>query len=94
MSKNKMKTLLETKDYVEVEIDLPFHSSVHEEGSSIYVRIDEKEFKKITIHLQGEIEIFKCKYHGNIARVWYNNRCTCEDWENAIKLANEYLSTF
>lgn len=50
-----MKILVERTEYEEVDIEIPFYAYLQEEGKEIFVKIEEKEFKQITINEYGFI---------------------------------------
>ena len=88
-----MKILLQTTDYKEIDIELPFYAYCQEDNQEIYVMIDEKYFRQITIHLHGEYSIFKSASHGSIASVWYGNQTTKDRWDDACKHAKMFINT-
>ena len=57
----KLKILIEKNNYEEVEISLPFYAYYQGEGEDIFVKITDKEFKKITFYQYGSCKLFKCK---------------------------------
>lgn len=79
-----MKIFLQTTKYKEIEIDYPFYAYYQEDDYEIFVKIDKDNFKKITIYLNGTIEIFKCSNNNYLADIWYRNKCDGNQWEEAL----------
>jgi hypothetical protein len=93
MSK-KYKILLETKDYKEVEIILPFYAYYQGEMEKIFVKITAKDFKQITFHQYGKCELFKCNTHNSIAAIWHDNKSDWKQWQEAVRNAKSYVQFF
>ena len=88
-----MKILLEKTEYEEVEVEFPFYSYLREDGIETYIKVDEKEFKRIVITEYGKMELFKCKSH-NLAEIWYDNPSDERTWNDALLSIKKYLSEF
>jgi len=67
---------------------------VQEEDKEIFVCIDTKVFRQITIKNSGTIEVSKFRSSGHLAKVWYNNGTTKEHWTNTVKSIKEQFSKF
>jgi len=74
-----MKYLLQTTEYKQIDIELPFFAHVQEEDKDIFVVIDEKWFKQIIRHQGGRMELYRCNAPNYIADIWFRNRS--EDYE-------------
>ena len=87
----KHKIHLEKKDYELVEINLPFYAYYQGENEEIFVKITDKEFKQITFHINGMVEIFKTRFQRTLAAIWYKNQTDWMHWQEAVKNAKEYV---
>ena len=91
-----MKVLLEQKNvtYTEVEIEFPFYAMVVEnESTDIYVKIEEEWFTQIRFDaVETSVSRYRCKcFH--IAELWYTNKCTKEEYNNAVKALKDIVNT-
>lgn len=85
-----MKILLEQKEYTELDIEYPFFAYCQEEYKNVYVKITEKEFFMISI-THNTVEMFVSKNQGYLASVWYNNKGTEKQFNDALETAKKYL---
>lgn len=85
-----MKILIQSIEYAEKEIQLPFYASFEEDYSTQYVKMDENEFINITIHISGTINVSRQKARGELAAIWFNNQCEPEQWNEAVNHVKQY----
>ena len=90
----KYKILIEKKDYKEVEIELPFYAYYQGDMEEIFVEITAKEFKQITFHRYGKVEIFKSKTNNSIASILHENKSDWKKWQEALRKAKEIVKSF
>ena len=90
----KYKILIEQRDYKEVEIELPFYAYYQGDMEEIFVKITAKEFKQITFHQYGKVEIFKSKTNNHIASIWLENKSDWKQWQEALKNTKEIVKSF
>ena len=87
-----MKTNLQTTEYKEVEIDFPLFAKVVADMDETYVRIDEKDFRIIEFKATGQVSVNVHGSHNCIAQIWYDNQCSKEEWNQAVKFAKHRLN--
>ena len=90
----KYKILIEQRNYKEIEIELPFYAYYQGDMEEIFVKITAKEFKQITFHRYGKVEIFKSKTNNHIASIWLENKSDWKQWNEALKNAKEIVKSF
>jgi hypothetical protein len=89
-----MKTLLQKPYCEEIEIQLPFYAYIQDNLEETFVKIDEKEFKKITFSPGSGLEFYKYKFLGSISDLWYTNQCTEKRWLENLENAKNYVNEF
>lgn len=85
-----MKILLEQKEYTELDIEYPFFAYCQEEYNNVYVKITEKDFHMISI-THNSVEMFISKNQGYLASIWFNNKGTEKQFNDALETAKKYL---
>lgn len=77
----------------ETEVELPFYSYVQEDLNDIFVKVDETKLHRIDFS-PGAIEAFCCDRGSSLSKYWFDNPCTKEKYDNAVKRLKEYINNF
>ena len=76
-----MKIKIQQETTIEKDIEFPIYSHRREEYCEVFIRVDEKELRKITIFQHGKVEYFKCEHKGVILEDLVKFTCTESVWE-------------
>lgn len=87
--------MIQESNYREVEMELPFYAYIeYADEKEIFVKIDEKEFKQITLYIHGKVEFFKCLNNRSISAIWYKNPSNERTWMEAVESAKRFSEQF
>lgn len=77
----------------DIEVELPFYSYVQEDLSDVFVKIDENGMYRIDFNSIA-VEVFCDKKISVLPKLWFDNPCTKEEYDNAVERLKKYISNF
>jgi len=92
-----MKVRVQILEYTVVDIKFPFYAKVECDTCDEYVMISKDCFKKIVIpNYIGTIEFSKNKRNigAEIAHIWYKNKCSKQEWDEALSFLKRFVRDF